>query len=118
MGFYFLHSNALYISIEKRIIYIYYYNFANEAEYNFYEMKYHKAVDLFEKAFKIVDIRKPDHHYNYCRALWEVNKTKKSLKELKKSLYLDYFLTDTTYFENMTLDSRNRIVKFMEKNQI
>nr|WP_299206971.1 hypothetical protein [uncultured Brumimicrobium sp.] len=96
--------------------YIDYYNFVNEAEYNFYEMNYPKSVDLFEEAFKIVDIRKPDHQYNYCRALWEIGETKKSIKELKNSFYPDYFSTDTTYFEDMTLETRNGIVEIMEKN--
>ncbi|WP_146194187.1 hypothetical protein [Brumimicrobium oceani] len=105
------------ITQSEKSNYIDYYNFVNEAEYNFYEMDYPKSVDLFEKAFKIVDIRKPDHHYNYCRALWEVDKTKKSIKELNKSAYSNYFLADTTYFEGMTLDTRNRIVKIMEENE-
>ncbi|RYM33849.1 hypothetical protein ERX46_07750 [Brumimicrobium glaciale] len=103
-------------SQSKKGNYIDYYNFVNEAEYNFYEMDYPKSLDLFEKAFKIVDIRKPDHHYNYCRALWEVNKTKKSIKELKKAAFSSYFLTDTTYFENMALNTRNSIVEIMEYN--
>lgn len=105
-------------SQSKNVSYIDYYNFANEAEYHFYEMEYGKAVELFEKAFKIVDSRKPDHHYNYCRALWEVDKTKKSIKELKKSIFAKYFLTDSTYFENMALDTRNKIMKSMEMNRI
>jgi len=102
--FYFI-SNAQ----NSKPNYIEYYNYSNEAIYHFYELNFHESVDLFEKSFDKVSIVKPDHHYNYCRALWEIGEYKKAIKELKKSSFHSYLMTDSTYFTTLDNNTKYRL---------
>jgi len=95
--------------------YIEYYKYANEANYFFYEMYYDSAVNYFEFAFKLVPEAKPQHHYNYCRALWEIGEKTKASSELKKSS-ISLFDRDSTFFIAMNPDLKQEISSSIKEN--
>jgi hypothetical protein len=94
-------------------------NLLNEGNYWFYEAQYDSAFVYYSKAETFNLPFYPEEVHTFSRTLWEIGNKKKAVDVLiTQQGTKEFFLKDTTYYEGMSFDERQKIAVLLKKVEL
>jgi hypothetical protein len=94
-------------------------NLLNEGNYWFYEAKYDSAFVYYSKAETFNIPLFPEEVHTFSRTLWEIGNKKKAIDVLiAHDGIKDFFLKDTSYYEGMSFNERQKIATLLKKTEL
>lgn len=94
-------------------------NLLNEGNYWFYEAKYDSAFVYYSKAETFNIPFFPEEVHTFSRTLWEIGNKKKAIDVLiAHDGIKDFFLKDTSYYEGMSFNDRQKIATLLKKTEL
>lgn len=98
--------------------YISFRNTLNEGNYWFYESEFDSALVYYNKAEKFKLPFYPEEVHLFSRTLWELGYEKESIKILKRDGLKDFFLRDTTFYQGLSCDKRQKLASKLKLKEL